>query len=486
MAKFYDTLLWEYTRNPWYRWLSLDLLAEKYFDYKMVSYDEITDKAKINFKDVDLDIASNYSAEDVYITKKLFDLQEKDQINQNKILQDIELPLVEVLMDMEIAWVKVDRETLLEIWERLKIDAKENEEKIYELAGTKFNINSPKQVWEILFDKLWLPTAKKTKTWYSVDNEVLENLAFKYEIARHIVNYRQATKLLSTYIEWLTNIISKKTWRIHTNYSQTIAATWRLSSINPNLQNIPVWAWIWWEIRWAFIPFEKDDVIMAADYSQIEVRLLAILSGDENLLWAFKQNLDIHLETAAFIFWKDDISKDERKIAKSVNFWVIYWISPFWLSKMIWISQAEARLYIDKFYEKYPKVLDYFTKTIEKCQKNLFVETMFWRKRFIPSINDSNAIVSKSAEREAINMPIQWTNADIVKLAMIKIRKFLIDNNLKSKLIMQVHDELVFNVKKDEIEIMEREIKSIMESIIEAQIKLVVDVNIWKNWKEAK
>ncbi len=484
MAKIYDTLLWEYTKNPWARGLSLDVLASKYFDYKMISYDEITDKAKINFREVPLDIAANYSAEDVYVTAKLYENQEK--VRDESILKDIELPLIEVLKDMEISGVRIDEEKLREIWERLKVEIKENEKKVYELAWTEFNINSPKQVWEILFDKLWLPASKKTKTGYSVDNEVLESLAFKYEIAKYIVNYRQATKLLSTYVDGLTKLIDKNTWKIHTSYNQAIAATWRLSSTNPNLQNIPVWAWIWWEIREAFVPFEKDDLILAADYSQIEVRLLAILSNDENLLWAFEQNLDIHLETAYFIFWKDEISKDERKIAKSVNFWVIYWISPFWLSKMIWISQSEAKLYIDKFYEKYPKVLDYFTKTIEWCREKWYVETMFWRKRYIPNVCDSNAIIRKAAEREAINMPIQWSNADIIKIAMIKLQKFIKEKWLKSELIMQVHDELVFNVKKEELDLLKKEIHNIMENVIEAPIKLVVDINVWSNWKEAK
>lgn len=483
MAKFYDTLLWEYIKNPWYKGLSLDDLAVRYFDYKMISYDDVTWKWKVNFREVDLQEAANYSAEDVYVTARLYEKQA--DVRNDKVLKDIEIPLIEVLKSMEMSGVKIDKEKLKEIWEKLKVDAETSEKKIYELAWTEFNIKSPKQVWEILFDKLWLPASKKTKTGYSVDNEVLESLAFKYDIAKYLVEYRQATKLLSTYIEWLTKLIDKN-WKIHTSYNQAVAATWRLSSTNPNLQNIPVWAWIWWEIRWAFIPFEKDDLILAADYSQIEVRLLAILSNDENLLWAFEQNLDIHLETAYFIFWKDEISKDERKIAKSVNFWVIYWISPFWLSKMIWISQAEARLYIDKFYEKYPKVLDYFTKTIEWCREKWYVETMFWRKRYIPNINDSNAIIKKAAEREAINMPIQWSNADIIKIAMIKLQQFIKEKWFKSELIMQVHDELVFNVKKEELDLLKSEIQNIMENIIKAPIKLVVDINVWNSWKEAK
>lgn len=486
MSKIYDTLLWEYIENPWKKGLSLDDLAERYFDYRMISYDDVTNKAEINFKEVDLEVWANYSAEDVYITSKIYDKQVKSWITNDKVLNEIEIPLIEVLKNMEIAWVKVSKDKLDEIWKYLLDEIKKEEKIILEIAGEDFNIKSPKQVWDILFGKMWLPEWKKTKTWFSVDNEVLENLAFKYPIAKHLVNYRQYTKLQSTYIEWLWKLIDKNTWKIHTSYNQTIAATWRLSSTNPNLQNIPSSVWIGGTIREAFIPFEKNDVLISFDYSQIEVRLLTIMSEDENLLWSFKQWLDIHATTWYFLFWKDKLTTDERRIAKAVNFWVIYWISPFWLSKMIWISQGEAREYINKFYEKYPKVLDFFDKTIEFCEKKWYVQTLFWRKRYISWINDSNAIIKKASQREAINMPIQWTSADIIKLAMIKIDKFLLEKKLKSKMIMQVHDELVFNVPKDEVEIIEKEIKEIMENIIIAPIKLIVDFSAWKNWRECK
>lgn len=486
MAKFYDTLLWEYIENPWRKGLSLDDLSEKYFDYRMISYDNVTNKWELNFSEVNLDIAANYSAEDVYITSKIYDKQVSSWVINDKVLNEIEIPLIEVLKNMEIAWVKVSLEKLQEIWEILKTEIEKEEKIILDIAWENFNIKSPKQVWDILFSKMWLPEWKKTKTWFSVDNEVLESLAFTYPIAKHIVNYRQYTKLLSTYIEWLWKLILKETWKIHTSYNQTIAATWRLSSTNPNLQNIPSSVWIGWTIREAFIPFSENDVLISFDYSQIEVRLLAIMSEDDNLLWSFKQWLDIHANTWYFLFGKDELTTDERRIAKAVNFWVIYWISPFWLSKMIWISQKEAREYINKFYEKYPKVLDFFDKTIEFCEKNWYVETLFGRKRYISWINDSNAIIKKASEREAINMPIQWTSADIIKIAMIKIDKFLRDKNLKSKMIMQVHDELVFNVPHQEIEIIEKNIKQIMENIITAPIKLIVDFNTWKNWRECK
>lgn len=486
MAKLYDTLLWEYISEPGRKWLSLDDLAEKYLDYKMISYDDVTGKAQINFREVSLEEASIYSAEDVYITAKIFQQQEKKWLTQEKILNEIEIPLLEVLKTMEITGVKVSKNKLQEIGDFLAEEIIKEEKIIKEIAGEDFNIKSPKQVWDILFTKMWLPEWKKTKTGFSVDNEVLENLAFHYPIAKHIVNYRQYTKLQSTYVEWLSKLIQSETSTIHTSYNQTIASTGRLSSTNPNLQNIPASNWLGGSIREAFLPFWETDVFMSFDYSQIEVRLLAIMSEDENLLGSFKNGIDIHANTWYFLFGKDDITSDERRIAKAVNFWVIYGISAFWLSKMIWIPQNEAREYIKKFFEQYPKVEEFFKKTIEFCEKNGYVETMFGRKRFIWSINDSNSIIKKAAEREAINMPIQWSSADIIKLAMIQIDAFLKEKNLQSKMIMQVHDELVFNVVESEVEIIKKEIPNIMENIISASISIKVDMWVGKNWRECK
>lgn len=503
MSKIYDTILWEYIKNPWARGLSLDDLALKQLDYKMISYEEVTNKKKLNFIDVNVKEAAIYSWEDVYITWELYKNQIKESWvqkthNSFSVLHDIEIPLIEVLKDMEITWVKLDRDKLKWIWMLLENEIKSLKKEICDLAWEEFNIKSPKQVAEILFVKLWLASWKKTKTWLSVDNEVLEELAKNHEIARKMIEYRNYTKLLSTYIEWLLAELDDDDI-IHTNYSQTIASTWRLSSINPNLQNIPVWKWIAWEIRNAFIPFSRDEVLMAFDYSQVEVRVLAMMSGDENLLNAFKNNIDIHYNTAKFIFGKDEITKNERKIAKSVNFWVIYWISAFWLSKMIEGGVSESKKYIDKFYENYPWVREFFDKIVLKCKETWYVETLFWRKRFIAGINDSNRIIADAAKREAINMPIQWTATwDITKIAMIRIHKFLKENNLKSKLIMQVHDEIVFSVKIDEKDKIEREVKSIMENVLidsidKGYIKnnisiipLIVDVWIGKNRWEAK
>ncbi len=508
MAKFYDTILWEYVKNPWARGLSLDDLAVKYLDYKTISYDEITNKKKLNFQDVDLVNASIYSWEDVYITLELYKKQmdlvplikgEGEQSEQGyfSILHDIEIPLIEVLKDMEITWVKIDRDKLKWVWMLLENEIASLQKEIYNLAWEEFNIKSPKQVADILFVKLWLDSWKKNKTWFSVDNEVLEFLAKNNEIARKMIDYRTYTKLLSTYVDWLLWELDDDD-KIHTNYNQTVTSTGRLSSTNPNLQNIPTWDWIAWEIRNAFIPLNTDEVIMAFDYSQVEVRILAIMSGDENLLNAFKNDIDIHYNTAKFMFGRDNISKEERKIAKSVNFWVIYWISAFWLSKMIDWWMSECKKYIDKFYENYPLVKEFFDKVVVDCKETGYVETLFWRKRFIAGINDSNRIIADAWKREAINMPVQWTAADIIKLAMIEISKFFKENNLKSKLIMQVHDELVFSVKIDEKEKVEKNVKSIMENVLTESIEkwiiknnislipILVDVWLWNNRGEAK
>ncbi len=559
MPKFYDTILVEYIKNPWWRWLSLDDLALKYRDYKMISYGEVTQKKKLNFKDVDLQQASIYSGEDVYITWELYKKQMeeeknikcrkenedlvipvktgiyskdkqleniKESINLNSdylnsdysssetinfcelidswssqewqifsVLYDIEIPLIEVLKNMEISGVRIDRDKLKWIWILLSLEIQRLEKEIHVLAWEEFNIKSPKQVWEILFWKLNLESGKKTKTWFSVDNEVLTELAKKYEIAWKISDYRSYTKLLSTYVEWLQESASIEDDLIHTNYNQTIAATGRLSSTDPNLQNIPVWNSIAWEIRQAFIPYKEHDLILTFDYSQVEIRILAILSQDENLLNSFRNNEDIHYNTAKFIFWRDEISKDERKIAKAVNFWVIYWISSFWLSKMIDINMKEWREYIDKFFQNYPRVRDFFDKIVKWCEENGYVETLYGRKRFIAGINDRNRIIKDAAKRESINMPIQWTSADIIKLAMIKIDDFIKEKWLSSRLIMQVHDELVFSVKKEEKEFLKKEIKNIMENILtkssriwenQTLINLAVDIGEWNNRWEAK
>ena len=480
-ARIYDTLLWEYVQNPWVRGLSLDKLAGRKFNYEMIGFDDLVKKNKLSdFSEVSLELAWKYSWEDVYITNMLFLEQEKLLLAENTILNDIEIPLIEVIKNIEITWVKVDRDRLKELWTIFENQIIELSNSIYEEVWEEFNISSPKQVWEILFDKLWLPKWKKTKTWWSVSAEVLDNLSKEFPICQKIINYRHYSKLNSTYINWLIDLLDENDL-IHTSYNQAVTATWRLSSTSPNLQNIPSSSWIAWEIRSAFVSRFEKWKIMAFDYSQVELRLLALMSGDTNLLDAFKNWLDIHQKTAELI-WVTD-----RKIAKAVNFWVVYWISGFWLSKMIDISVWEATKYIQRFFESYPKVREYLDDTIKLCEKNRYVETLFWRKRYIKWINDSNKMIKKTAEREAINMPVQWTSADIIKIAMIRIFEFMNKNNLESKMIMQVHDELVFDVFPWEESIFEKNITEIMENILEnKEIQLKVDFEIWDNWKQAK
>jgi len=486
LAKFYDTLLGEYIQNPWVRWLSLDKLSLRDMNYEMISYDTISNKKKLNFKEVDLTLAADYSSEDVYITNKLYIDQENKNIPDNKILQDIEFPVLEVIKQMEIDWVKIDTYKLKAIWLLLDEEIIVLEKSIFEDAWEEFNIKSPKQVWEILFEKLALPKGKKTKTGYSVSVDVLWELSHEFPIAQKIVDYRHFTKLQSTYIEGLLKIADKNDF-VHTSYNAAVTTTGRLSSTSPNLQNIPSSRWIAGEIRDAFVSRFDWWKIMASDYSQVEVRLLAIMSGDKNLLQAFKDNKDIHHRTAEFLFPNETITSDKRKIAKAVNFWVIYGISAFGLSKMIDISMKDAKVYIDAFYNSYPKVKDFFNSLIEKCEQKGFVQTMYGRKRFIPGINDLNAIIKNAAKREAMNMPIQGTSADIIKFSMIEIDKFMKSKKMKSKMIMQVHDELVFDVFPWEEEVLSQNVENIMESILSnEEIILKSDTLIWNTWKETK
>ena len=485
MAKFYDTLLAEYVKNPWVRWLALDKIAERKLGYEMISFDEIVKKQKLNhFWEVNLELASKYSGEDVYITYKLFENQELSE-NEENILYKMDLPFIEILKNMEITWVKISRDRLKELWIILEKEVLNFQNSIYEEVGEEFNINSPKQVWWILFDKLWLPKWKKTKTGWSVSADVLENLAKEFPIADKIINYRHFSKINSTFVNWLLDLLDENDL-LHTSYNQAVTATGRLSSTNPNLQNIPSSSWIAWEVRSAFVSRFEGWKIMAIDYSQVELRLLAIMSGDENLLESFKRWFDIHQKTAELIGTTD------RKIAKAVNFGVVYWISGFGLSKMIDITVSDANLYIKKFFESYPKVRIFLDETIKKCEETGYVETLFWRKRYIKWITDRNKMIKSGAEREAINMPIQWTNADIMKIAMIKIWDFMnpltpLSGGIKSQLIMQVHDEVVFDIYPWEEKEIEKEVTKIMENVLVwKEISLKVDCEIGNNWREAK
>ena len=486
LAQFYDTLLGEYIQAPWTRGLSLDKLSLRDFNYEMISYDEILQKKKLRFDEVDLLAAADYSCEDVYMTHKLYEKQVKNKTTQIWLLHDIEIPLLSVLKDMEITWVKIDRNKLKWIWLLLAQELENLQKSIFDEVWEEFNINSPKQVGVILFEKLALPKGKKTKTGYSVSAEVLWELSHQFPIAQKIVDFRHYSKLQSTYIDWLLEIADENDF-IHTSYNAAVTTTGRLSSTSPNLQNIPSSAWIAGEIRDWFVSRFEWWKIMASDYSQVEVRLLAIMSGDENLLEAFKQNKDIHRTTAEFLFPNQTLTSDHRKIAKAVNFWVIYWISTFGLSKMIGINMKDAKIYIDTFYNSYPKVKEFFDEQISFCEQNWYVQTLYGRRRYMPGINDKNAIIKNAARREAMNMPIQWTSADIIKLSMVKIHKYLSDEKIKSQLIMQVHDELVFDVYPWEEKVLWEKVTHLMENILtDTPIVLKTDTVFWDTWKEAK
>ncbi len=401
---------------------------------------------------------------------------------------DMESKLLSVLVDMEKAGVYIDAEKLRNIWEEIVRESKNKELEIYDLVGEHFNINSAKQVQVILFDKLKIPVSKKIKTGYTVDNEALSLIGQKYEIANIILQYRTLEKLRSTYVEGLLKVVNPKTKRIHTSYNQLGASTGRLSSEGPNLQNIPSWEGYANKIKACFCPEPLSDIcFLVADYSQVELRILASLSGDASLIETFTRGEDIHARTARFLFGEETtITSELRRIAKSVNFGVIYGITGFGLSKVINTSPAEATKYIDAFYAMYPWVRSYYNSILDGAQKNGYVETFYGRRRHVPGVRDSNKMIRAGAEREAINMPIQGTAADVVKLAMIELDRFIKDGGYKSRMLLQVHDELVFEIVETEKAIMEKGIRSIMEGVFPGKIRLLVDIHTGDNWSAAK
>lgn len=408
----------------------------------------------------------------------------------------LESNLIPVLARMEETGVAIDEKKLQDIGERIREDMRRTETEIYEVVGERFNINSPKQIQVILFEKLKIKPTKKNKTGYSVDTEVLDEIEKEYDIARLILEYRTLAKLDSTYIAGLLKSIDPITKRIHTTYDSLGAATGRMSSNDPNLQNIPAGEGYAKEIKSCFIP-SKGNILLVADYSQVELRVLAFLSQDPNLLDAFEKGEDIHMRTAKFLFPnKDIITKEERRIAKTVNFGVIYGITGFGLSKTLGCSPHEANQYIDAFYAKYPKVREYYDTILENARKTGYVETYFGRRRYIHSMNDANKTIRSIAEREAMNMPVQGTAADMIKLAMVELDAKIRDSNLKGSMILQVHDELVFDVSEGEQEIFEKMVRETMEQILIKNKQdihdlsrfppIEVDISVGKDWAEAK
>jgi DNA polymerase-1 len=442
-------------------------------------------------RDADLEKVKEYAAEDADITLQLKTEFEPilKSANAWKLAQEIENPLIYVLADIEHEGVRIDQEALLEFSKILDIDIRAFESTIYEKAGVKFNIASPKQLGEVLFDKLHLdPQAKKTKTGqYQTGEDVLLRLANKSDIVADILDFRQLQKLKSTYVDALPQMINPKTGRVHTSYNQAVAATGRLSSNNPNLQNIPIRTERGREVRKAFIPRDNDHVILSADYSQIELRIIAEISKDQNMMEAFVNGLDIHTATAAKVYGiaLEEVSSTQRRNAKAVNFGIIYGQSAFGLSQNLGIPRKEATEIIENYFNTYPKIKNYMNDTISFARENGYVETIMGRRRYLRDINSANQTVRGFAERNAINAPIQGSAADMIKIAMISIHQDIKDYKLGSKMTMQVHDELVFDVLVNETEIMKRIITERMKNAIKMQVPILVEVGEGKTWLEA-
>jgi DNA polymerase-1 len=486
----FDTMIASYLLNPGRSSHSLDATALEFLNYKTITYKEVTGSGKkqIGFQEVDLQTATRYSGEDADISLRLKQLLEPRLREQNleKLFRELEMPLMEVLADMERTGVKIDAEFLRHMSKKLEKETAKITRTIYELAGTEFNINSPRQLADILFGKLVLTPVKKTKTGFSTDVDVLEELAHVHALPAEILKYRTLSKLKSTYIDALPAMINPKTGRLHTSLNQTVTATGRLSSSEPNLQNIPIRTDLGREIRRAFIA-EQGASLLSADYSQIELRVLAHMSLDPALIQTFQEDQDIHTRTASEIFGlpPDEITPEMRRKAKAVNFGIIYGISAFGLAQDIGVSSIEAKRYIDSYFARYPKVREFLDRTIQDAKANGYVTTLFGRRRFIPELSSSTASVRSFGERTAVNTPIQGTAADLIKLAMIHIHQRLQQERLHSKMILQVHDELVFEVADSEIDLMKKLVKEEMEGVLMLSVPIKVDMGVGKNWDEA-
>ena len=486
----FDTMIASYLINPAERRHNMDDLAEKYLNYKTITYKELTGTGKnaIPLVEVPLDKLAEYATEDADITFRLYKLFQPmlEKENLKELFETIEMPLLTVLADMEYRGVKIDTNHFEKMKKTIVERVREVEKKIYELAGQDFNINSTKELSSILFDKLKLKTAKKTKTGFSTDIQVLETLKGSHEIIDHLISYRTLSKLHSTYIDSLPKLISPTTGRIHTSYNQTVAATGRLSSTDPNLQNIPIRDEFGGQIRQGFVP-EKGFLFMSADYSQIELRLAAHYSNDANMISAFRDKIDIHSMTASSVFGVslNDITPDMRRQAKIINFATIYGVSPYGLSQQAEIGMREAAEFIKKYFETYPGFRNYIDTTIAFARERGYVQTLMGRKRPVPEITSDAVFRREGAERVAINMPIQGTSADMIKIAMINIEKDMAAKKLKSRMIMQVHDELVFEVHQDEEKLMKELVRDRMENALKLNVPVIVEIGIGKNWEEA-
>lgn len=486
----FDTMIAGYILNPEGSH-TLEVLAKEYLKYQVIPISQLIGEGRFQKKmsEVPVEKVAEYACEDADVTLKLVNKlrDELEKREQLKLCEEVEFPLVEVLAHMEFSGVKLDTELLREMSKELDRMLDNLTHDIYRLAGMEFNINSPQQLADVLFKKLKLPPVKTTKTGYSTDVEVLEELAKEHPIAEKLLEYRQIQKLKSTYVDALPKLVNPKTGKVHTSFNQTGTATGRLSSSDPNLQNIPIRTEIGREIRKAFIPSEPDWFIMSADYSQIELRIMAHLSGDENLISAFRKGLDIHSSTAASVFGvrPEDVNYEMRRKAKEVNFGIMYGISPYGLSQRLGIPQPEAKKIIEVYFQRFPKVKEYIEKTIAEARQKGYVATLLGRRRYVPDINSRNRTVREFAERTAINMRIQGTAADLIKLAMVRIYDEMKKRRLKSKMILQVHDELVFDVAPGEVEELKGIVLDKMQNALQLDVPLVVELGVGKNWYEA-
>ena len=487
-----DTMLMSYVLNSTATRHGMDKLAEFYLNYTTVKYKEVTGTAskQINFSAVEIEVASNYAAEDADITLRLFNKLEdllKDKPTQLNLLNDIEYPLVHVLSKIEQNGAKIDKDKLAEHSKELSEKIADLSAQAFVISGEEFNLDSPKQLLEILYEKLKLPILKKTpKGQPSTNEETLQRLSEEYELPGIILQYRTLAKLKSTYTDSLIKIENPLTKRIHTSYQQAVTSTGRLSSTEPNLQNIPIRTAEGRRIREAFVP-EKGNVLISADYSQIELRIMAHLSKDKNLTHAFNNNLDIHSATAAEVFGVnlEDVTQDQRRSAKAINFGLMYGMSAFGLTRQLDIPRAEAQKYLDTYFERYTGVKDYIANTKAQAKEDMFVETIMGRRLYLNEINAGNGLRRQAAERAAINAPLQGSAADIIKKAMIDIQDFLEKEMPKVKVIMQVHDELIFEAPKENAEEVLSTMKGMMEKAVKLDIPLIADAAIGDNWNEA-
>jgi DNA polymerase-1 len=493
-GKLFDTMIAHYLINPDMRH-NMDILAETYLKYSPKSIETLIGKKgknQISMREVALEEIKEYAAEDADITLQLKELftSELDKTETKKLFDEIEIPLVSVLADMETEGIRLDVEFLSAMSKEMDVEIKSLEEKIYETAGEKFNLASPKQLGDILFDKLKIGGVKQKKTktgQYATGEEVLTYLANDNPIVKQILDWRQMVKLQSTYILALPEQVDKKTLRVHTDYMQTVAATGRLSSNNPNLQNIPIRTERGRQIRKAFVARDENHTLISADYSQIELRIIAALSGEENMIAAFQNGEDIHRATASKVFdvALEDVSREQRSNAKTVNFGIIYGVSAFGLSNQTSLSRSESAALIEAYYKTYPRLRSYINEQIEFAREKGYVQTILGRRRYLKDINSANAVVRSGAERNAVNAPIQGSAADVIKIAMINIHKKLKEENWKSKMLLQVHDELVFDVHNDELEKIQPMIKHEMENAFKMAVPLEVELGLGKDWLEA-